>query len=90
VIDGDDPKVTGVPDSTLLNRGEGYEMLYFINTFIERNVKKPVKNIITLGRQIEYMIIKVIDTDIRSQQKIELHLIKNWDNLYPAVALIIN
>ena len=27
----DDPKVTGEPDNTELNRKEGYEMLYFIN-----------------------------------------------------------
>jgi hypothetical protein len=27
----DNPKITGKPDSTLLNRHEGYEMLYFIN-----------------------------------------------------------
>ncbi|PLX08446.1 MAG: hypothetical protein C0596_06205 [Marinilabiliales bacterium] len=32
---GDDPKITGTPDSTLLNRNEGYEILYFINKFAE-------------------------------------------------------
>jgi len=31
VISPDDPKVTGIPDSTLLNRNEGYEVLAFIN-----------------------------------------------------------
>ena len=30
----DDPKVTGKPDSTLLNRGEGYEMVYFIDRYM--------------------------------------------------------
>ena len=28
---GDDPRVSGEPDNTMLNRKEGYEMLYFIN-----------------------------------------------------------
>ena len=31
----DDPKVTGKPDSTLLNKSEGYEMVYFINRYME-------------------------------------------------------
>ncbi|QDW25237.1 hypothetical protein FFJ24_010610 [Pedobacter sp. KBS0701] len=30
----DDPKRTGKPDSTLLNRGESYEMVYFINRYM--------------------------------------------------------
>lgn len=31
----DDPKVTGKPDSTYLNRGEGYEMVYFIDRYMK-------------------------------------------------------
>lgn len=31
----DDPKISGEPDRTLLNRNEGYEVLYFINKFCE-------------------------------------------------------
>jgi hypothetical protein len=34
-LDDDDPKLTGKPDSTMLNRTEGYEMLYFINRYME-------------------------------------------------------
>jgi hypothetical protein len=30
----DDPKRTGKPDSTLLNKGESYEMVYFINKYM--------------------------------------------------------
>ena len=30
----DAPKVIGKPDSTLLNRGEAYEMVYFINKYM--------------------------------------------------------
>ncbi|KRT15911.1 hypothetical protein ASU31_10390 [Pedobacter ginsenosidimutans] len=30
----DDPKLTGKPDSTMLNRSESYEMVYFINRYM--------------------------------------------------------
>ena len=33
-LPNDDPKRTGKPDSTLLNRGESYEMVYFINRYM--------------------------------------------------------
>ena len=32
---GDDPRLTGKPDSTLLNRSESYEMVYFINRYMK-------------------------------------------------------
>jgi hypothetical protein len=31
---GDDPRLTGKPDSTLLNRSEAYEMVYFLNRYM--------------------------------------------------------
>ena len=45
----DDPKLTGKPDSTLLNRGESYEMVYFINRYMERKDWKQVAT----GQKIE-------------------------------------
>ena len=30
----DDPRLTGKPDSTMLNRSESYEMVYFINRYM--------------------------------------------------------
>jgi len=39
----DDPRRTGKPDSTLLNKGESYEMTYFINTYMTK------KNWVTIG-----------------------------------------
>lgn len=37
----DDPRVTGKPDSTYLNRSEGYEMVYFISNYmISKNWKQ--------------------------------------------------
>ncbi|OOQ57360.1 hypothetical protein [Mucilaginibacter pedocola] len=32
----DDPRTTGKPDSTLLNKGESYEMVYFINRYMTK------------------------------------------------------
>jgi len=33
----DDPRITGKPDSTYLNRGEGYEIVYFIDRYMRAN-----------------------------------------------------
>ncbi|SKB40730.1 hypothetical protein [Daejeonella lutea] len=33
----DDPRLTGKPDSTMLNRNESYEMVYFINRYMSAN-----------------------------------------------------
>lgn len=33
----DDPRITGKPDSTLLDRSEGYEVLAFINAFVDKH-----------------------------------------------------
>jgi len=46
---GDDPRLTGKPDSTLLNRGESYEMAYFINRYMESKNWANVKT----GQRIE-------------------------------------
>ena len=46
VLTGDNPKISGEPDSTLLNRKEGYEVLYFVNKFCEKyNLKQKTSAI---------------------------------------------
>lgn len=45
-IDGDNPKITGIPDSTLLNREEGYEVLAFINRFA-KNIHLNKKTVVS-------------------------------------------
>ncbi len=62
----DDPKVTGKPDSTLLNRNEGYEVLYLINSFAEKHEYK----LKTTGLVIEKLIHDQLPSDIRSQEKV--------------------
>lgn len=69
-IKGDDPKVTGVPDSTLFNRREGYEVLYLINTFDLRNMNDANK--------LEKMIRSELPSETRSQINVKKWLRDNW------------
>tara|TARA_R110002050_G_scaffold113496_1_gene228374 strand:+ start:3285 stop:3575 length:291 start_codon:yes stop_codon:yes gene_type:complete len=74
VINGDNPKVTGEPDSTLLNRKEGYEILYFINKFCEMYKLKQKAS----ATKVERTIRDEVPSDIRSQKNISDWLVKNW------------
>lgn len=74
-VAGDDPKVTGKPDSTFLNRNEGYEVLYFINKFMEMY---DLKNKST-ATKIEKMIRNELPGDIRSQENVKKWVAMNWE-----------
>ena len=41
-VTDDNPDETGTPDRDLLNRFEGYEVLYFINKFMDNNNLKSL------------------------------------------------
>ena len=71
----DDPRVTGEPDSTLLDRNEGYEVLYFINKIGEKHFAAPVN----LGtyQKVE-RLLRSCPGNIRSQEKIRDWVIQNW------------
>ncbi|WP_417801001.1 hypothetical protein [Tenacibaculum sp.] len=73
-IPSDDPRVTGNPDSTFLNRSEGYEMLYFINKFCE------LTNLTTKDNALkaETKIKEHLPSSIRSQANVQAWLVKNW------------
>ena len=73
---GDNPKITGEPDSTLLNRKEGYEILYFVNKFSEKYRFKQKNS----ANKVEKMIREEIPSDIRSQEKIKTWIEQNWKN----------
>lgn len=73
-IKGDDPRITGEPDSTLFNRHEGYEMLYMINKLAER-YGWTFKHI---GQKAERMLHQHLPGDIRSQSNVVLWLERNW------------
>jgi hypothetical protein len=75
-IPPDNPKVTGEPDSTLFNRNEGYEMLYFINKFASIHDLKNKAS----GLKAEHLLKTKLPSDIRSQIHVKEWLVKNWDN----------
>lgn len=75
VLSGDNPKITGEPDSTLLNRQEGYEVLYFVNKFAEINELKQKKS----ATKVERMIQEEVPDDIRSQRRIKEWIERNWE-----------
>ncbi|MEH6501202.1 MAG: hypothetical protein V7751_17585 [Pseudoalteromonas distincta] len=70
----DDPKVTGTPDSALLNRNEGYEVLAFINRLAEACEFKYKAS----GTKAERLIKEHLPGDIRSHKNISKWLSDNW------------
>ena len=72
---GDDPRITGKPDSTLLNRKEGYEVKYLINKIMEKHDYKSV----AAGNKIEDMIKIYVPDNIHSQEKIVEWIEANWN-----------
>lgn len=71
---GDNPKISGEPDNTLLSRKEGYEVLYFINKTMEKQNWVYVSS----GHRIEKMIHEEVPKDIHSQNKIYNWIIAHW------------
>jgi len=70
----DDPKLTGEPDSNLLNRSEGYEVLYMIDKLMATwNLKN-----VAPGQKIEKMI-KDHPSHLRSQLHVKEWINDNWD-----------
>ena len=70
----DNPKISGLPDSTLLNRKEGYEVLYFINKFSEIHTFKQKIS----ATKVEKMIREEVPSDLHSQKNIREWIEKNW------------
>lgn len=71
----DDPEITGSPDSTLLNRKEGYEVLYLVNKFSEKHNFKNKASAL----KAEMMIHEYLPGEIRAQTKVMKWLQDNWD-----------
>lgn len=72
----DDPRVTGEPDSTLLDRNEGYEVKYFVNKMGERNFPSTPQT--ATYQKIEKMI-RQCPSNIRAQSGIRDWILANWD-----------
>ncbi len=70
---GDNPKLTGNPDSSLLDRTEGYEVLYMIQRLMDLwNLKN-----IASGHKIEDKIHSC-PTNLRSQENVQRWIHENW------------
>ena len=70
----DDPKLRGAPDHSLLNRREGYEVLYMIGQLMEEWSLKNASD----GRKIERMI-RDHPASLRSQIHVRQWIYNNWD-----------
>jgi len=69
-IPPDDPRITGTPDSTLLNREEGYEVLAFLNRVCTETKAQALK--------AERMIKQHLPGTTRSHANVLAWLIANW------------
>ncbi len=70
-------KITNSPDSDLLNRKEGYEVLYFIQQFLKKRGIRGVKK----GKRIEIMLQNYVPASVRNRADIETWLDDNFDKL---------
>lgn len=69
----DDPRITGKPDSTLINRGEGYEVLYMINALMT----EWSQSLVATGQKIERMI-QEHPAGMHSRAKVKQWIHENW------------
>lgn len=79
-ISGDDPRRTGVPDSTLLNRREQYEVLDFINRFCERTTYSNGGAQFGHAEALkaERLIREHLPSAMRSHANVNQWLLDNW------------
>jgi hypothetical protein len=71
---GDDPKKKNKTERTQLNRKQGYEVLYFINYFLEKYFLHEPET----GRKIEAMLRERVPTTMKDRSAIEKWLVDNW------------
>ena len=70
---GDNPKLKGEPDASLLDRTEGYEVLYMIQKLMSKWDLKEIGS----GHKIERLIHKC-PSNFRSQENIKNWIHTNW------------
>ena len=70
-INGDDPNRTGTPDSDLLNRQEGYEVIQIIQNVFDEMKLTDIKYI----RELELLIKDKLPSDIRKRDAVKSWLI---------------
>ena len=73
----DNPRLTGTPDSTLLNRTEGYEVLAFINKFCKEHQIGGRR----LGKSEALKVERMVHAhpgSIRSHANVRTWIEENW------------
>lgn len=73
----DDPRLTGAPDSTLINRHEGYEVLPFINRFLRRGDWQGEPNL-NDAHKVERMLREFAPGHLRSREHLNDWIAANW------------
>ncbi len=73
-IPNDDTRISGEPDESLLNRREGYEVLYFINKVCDILNYSSVESALKMER----MIRNVVPSEVGSQVGVKDWLQGNW------------
>jgi len=73
-IPGDDPKVTGEPDSSRFSRNEGYEVIYLINKLSNLWGLKKIAS----AHKMEKMINEDLPSGTQSQKGVKDWIKKNW------------
>jgi hypothetical protein len=75
--EGDNPNITGHPDKDLLDRNEGYEVLYFINKCAKDN--NWAANNKAPGHKLERML-RDVPGHLRSHTNIYNWLVSKWNS----------
>lgn len=70
---GDNPKLKGQPDASLLDRTEGYEVLYMIQKLMDDWGLKEISS----GQKIE-KLIHDCPSNIRSQENVKTWIRQKW------------
>ena len=76
-VKGDDPRVSGEPDSTLFSRKEGYEVLYMIIKCLTKwgFTTNPIGG----GQKRERLIRTNLPSDVRGQKQVYDWLGSNYN-----------
>jgi hypothetical protein len=75
----DNAKIIDSKDHTTLNRTDGYEMLYFINSLALTWGWHDEPH--SVGQRLEKLIREKVPSDIQTQSKIKAWIMKNYDQL---------
>lgn len=75
--EGDNPRLRGEPDRSLLNRNEGFEILYFVNKFLEKHSSSLKR--MESAHKVEKMIRNELPSDVRHQINVQAWIEANWN-----------